>query len=340
LLSLVIESMKYLVGAVLTAALFARAAAPGFADDAHDTEAQIGAQVYQQLQQKGEIVPRSAAPAEYALLDPIASRIARVANPQYGFPFDFIVVHEKAPNAFAVPGGHVYVTDALLRFVQNKEELAGVLCHETSHDIHHDVINNNAKDQRLGSIIGIIGAVTGMGRSGFGQTGEQLAYTLQSQGYSRAVETNADQKGAQTCAAAGYNPWGMVWLFENFEKADTGGSMEALSDHPNDSHRIADLQREFAADPAVFGRFSSNIASATPLHSTRTGVYASAPNARVTHPTTPAARRGYCCSPRGTASGALPSVAARRAANAPAQAATRPNGGGTTIGADGTITGH
>jgi len=332
--------MKYLLGAVLAAALIARSASPTLADEGHDAEAQIGAQVYQQLQQKGEIVPRSAAPGEYALLDPIASRIARVADPQYGFPFDFIIVHEKAPNAFAVPGGHVYVTDALLHFVQNKEELAGVLCHETSHDINHDVVDNNAKNQRLGSIIGIVGAVTGMSRSGFGQTGEQLAYTLQSQGYSRAVESNADRKGAQTCAAAGYNPWGMVWLFENFEKADTGGSMEALSDHPNDSHRIEDLQREFAANPAVFGRFSSNIATATPLHAAGSGVYANTTTIRnAPRANAPIARRGYCCTPHDSRAVA-PNSPERATAAAPAPVTSHSNGDGTTIGADGTITGR
>jgi hypothetical protein len=57
----------------------------------------------------------------------------------------------------------------------------------------------------------------------------------------------------------------LVWLFENFEKADTGGSLEVLSDHPNDRHRIRDLKREFAADPQLFGAFSPNISSATAL---------------------------------------------------------------------------
>jgi Zn-dependent protease with chaperone function len=48
-------------------------------------------------------------------------------------------VHETQPNAFSEPGGNAYVTDSMMTFVKNKEELAGVLCHEVSHDIHHDV---------------------------------------------------------------------------------------------------------------------------------------------------------------------------------------------------------
>ena len=249
---------------VLAASMLLAPIVPARADDQlHGEEAQIGAQVYAELQKKGEIIPRPN--ALYARLDPLAHRIAAVADPQYDFPFTFILVHEKDPNAFAVPGGNVYVTDSLMSFVQNKEELAGVLCHETSHDIHHDVINNMAKDQTVGALIDIFGTLTGLNKSGLGQLGEAAAYTLGSDHFSRAVEHNADHKGAITCAQAGINPWGMVWLFQNFEAADTGGSMEALSDHPTDKHRISDLEAEFRADPRTFGRFSSDIKTATPL---------------------------------------------------------------------------
>lgn len=290
------------LGASLTAAATLPTAAA--AQSQHDVEARIGAQVYQQLQQKGEIISRARDPRGYALLDPIAARIARVADPQYDFPFNFILVNEPQPNAFAVPGGNVYVTNSLLKFVQDKEELAGVLCHETSHDIHHDVIRNNAKDQTAGTIIGVLGAITGLGNSGFGQLGENLAYTLQRNNYSRAVESAADHKGAITCAQAGFDPWGMVWLFRNFEKADTGGSMEALSDHPTDSHRIVDLDNEFRSDPALFGRFSPNIATATPLNSPTTAYKPTPSHARSSRTAARSTRRAargsspYCCAPR------------------------------------------
>ncbi|MGH7709204.1 MAG: M48 family metallopeptidase [Vulcanimicrobiaceae bacterium] len=224
-------------------------------------EAQIGQQVYAQLQQKGEIITSSPL---YGTLNPIAMRIKRVADSQYQYPFHFILVHEKQPNAFAVPGGNVYVTDSLMHFVQNTEELAGVLCHETSHDIHHDVVNNMRKDQNLAIGATVLSLLLGA-HSGIANSGINLLANLQAQSYSREVETAADQKGSDTCAAAGYNPWGMIWLFENFEKSQTGGQMEMLSDHPTDSHRIADLKVHFRDNPARFGRFSSHIATGTPL---------------------------------------------------------------------------
>ncbi|GAC1402819.1 MAG: hypothetical protein NVSMB64_03310 [Candidatus Velthaea sp.] len=228
---------------------------------ADDQEAAIGKQVYDQLAQKGEILRDS---PYYAILTPIAQQIKRVADPQYEYPFNFILVHEKQPNAFAVPGGNVYVTDSLMTFVKNREELAGVLCHETSHDIHHDVVNNMKKDQTVGLVATGLSILLG-GKSPMLNEGINLAANLKAQGYSREVETAADIKGADTCAQAGSNPWGMVWLFQQFEKANTGGSMEMLSDHPRDDHRISDLEDHFRNNPALFGRYNSDLSRATPL---------------------------------------------------------------------------
>ena len=261
--------MKRLLALTLTLGLCAfSGAVPAAAQSSDDQlEMQIGQQEYQALQQKGEIISNS---PYYAILNPIAQQIKRVADPQYPVhPFQFILVHETQPNAFAVPGGNVYVTDSLIRFVKNREELAGVLCHETSHDIHHDVVNLYKKQQRVGTtytIADILANVLTGGRAAntIGNAAN-IMFTLQTQGFSRDVESAADRKGAQTCAEAGSNPWGMVWLFQQFEKADTGGQMEMLSDHPTDQHRIDDLKREFASDPSLFGRYPSNIAYATPL---------------------------------------------------------------------------
>lgn len=260
--------MKRLLAACAALAL-TLAAFPVAAQDSSQSdqvETQIGQQEYQQLQQQGVILRSS---PYYATLQPIANRIKRVADAQYYHPFTFILVHAAAPNAFAVPGGNVYVTDSLMKFVENKEELAGVLCHETSHDIHHDVLHLYEQQQRaarnytIGDLL--LNIATGGRARGVIDTAANLGMNLTSLNYSREVESNADHKGAETCAQSGYNPWGMVWLFQHFEKADTGGQMEMLSDHPSDQHRIDDLRREFAADPSLFGRYNPNIATATPL---------------------------------------------------------------------------
>ncbi|MBV8601894.1 MAG: M48 family metalloprotease [Candidatus Eremiobacteraeota bacterium] len=235
--------------------------ATGGRPDAAVDEGQIGAQVYEQLAQKGEIVDSS---PWYAVLNEVGRKISGVANEKYQYPFHFILVREQQPNAFSVPGGNVYVTLPLMTFVKNKEELAGVLCHETSHDIHHDVVHLAQKEQTTGLIATGLAILLGR-NSGLIQNAIGIVAQLQDLHFSRNVEENADHLGAETCARAGYDPWGMVWLFQQFEKADTGGSMEMLSDHPTDQHRIAALEQEFRSEPYLFARYTSSMAYAHPM---------------------------------------------------------------------------
>src|SRR5215470_4023121 len=77
----------------------------------HVDELQLGQEVFNDLKAKGEIIESSPL---YDLLRPIADAITRVAQPQYNHPFKFYLVHEAQPNAFATPGGNIYVVDSLL----------------------------------------------------------------------------------------------------------------------------------------------------------------------------------------------------------------------------------
>jgi predicted Zn-dependent protease len=249
------------VAAGLAAALFSFATLPAAAESSQQDqwEMQVGQQQYVQLMQQGKIVPQSPL---YDQLKPVADKISAVADPQYFTPFHFILVNQQQPNAFAVPGGNVYVTTGLMSFVHNQDELAGVLCHEVSHDIHHDVYNENHKNQTLQTAAGVLGALLGMG-GGYGGYLGQMAVGVgaqaQSKGFSREVESKADAAGAYNCAKAGYNPWGMVWLFQRMGAAGNHASgPQWMSDHPKDTQRIADLEKLFSEDPATFGKFAND----------------------------------------------------------------------------------
>lgn len=256
------RTITRLAAVLLTLCVSFGAAAPAYAySDEENWELQVGQQEYQQLQQQGKVVPQSS--PLYRKLNPVAERIARVANNQYFVPFHFVLVNSNSPNAFAVPGGNVYVTTSMMSFAQNRQELAGVLCHETSHDIHHDVYNLMRKQQNLSLLAGLAGLL--VGKSQIGQFVIGAGAQLENLSFSRPVESAADHTGAYLCAAAGENPWGMVWLFKRFENGQQGPPMEMLSDHPTDSHRMSDLENEFRSDPATFGRFNSNPSSGTPL---------------------------------------------------------------------------
>lgn len=199
-------------------------------------ETQVGQQRYMEYLRRGEIVP-SQSPL-YHTLEPIGDAIAAVANRQYFTPFHFLLLNEPTPNAFSMPGGNVYVTTALLSFVKNRDELAGVICHEVNHDIHHDMYE-----------------VVRLGRSP--QDPNAISYE-------RAAETNADRAGAYVCSKAGFNPWGMVWNFRQHRQAMSVAS-NGGPDHPSDEQREADLISLFQSDKGTFGKFADDVASATPL---------------------------------------------------------------------------
>jgi predicted Zn-dependent protease len=155
----------------------------------------------------------------YNELTPLADAIARTAQPRYIHPLKFYLVHEQQPNAFATPGGNVYVTDSLMYFVKDTEELAGTLCHEVSHTIHRDTMHLIEKERSVERRE--IGAAVILGPTRAHTLAIALLGKLRSLGYSRDAESAADLTGADVCAASAYNPWGLVWLFQDFESTDT-----------------------------------------------------------------------------------------------------------------------
>jgi len=227
---------------------------------AQDEELQMGQEVFNELKAKGEIVESSPL---YDQLKPIADAITRVAQPRYNHPFKFYLVHETQPNAFATPGGNVYVVDSLLYFVKNREQLAGTLCHEVSHTIHRDTVTLMEKQKQLEHRE--VGAAVLLGPTRAHILAIALIGKLHSLSYSRDVESRADLTGSDVCAATGYNPWGLVWLFQDFKNTPSGQIPQLLSDHPDDQHRIDALERHFHDNPAVFAQFSSNPKSAQTL---------------------------------------------------------------------------
>lgn len=225
-----------------------------------DDEQQIGQEVFNELKQKGEIVASSPL---YDVLTPIATAVTRTAQPRYNHPFTFYLVHEQQPNAFATAGGNVYVTDSLLYFVKNTEQLAGTICHEVSHTIHHDTMTLIEKERKVERRA--IGAAVLLGPTRAHVLAIALIGKLRSLGYSRDVESAADITGADVCAASGYNPWGLVWLFQSFDAADTAQLPQLLSDHPDNAHRVAALKEHFRTNPSVFSPFPSDVTSARAL---------------------------------------------------------------------------
>lgn len=225
-----------------------------------DQETELGQAVYKQLQDKGEIIKSSPL---YDTLKPIAEAITREAQPSYPHPFKFFLVHEAQPNAFATPGGNVYVVDSLLYFVKNTEQLAGTLCHEVSHTIHRDGVALMEKEKKIEEREVAAAILLGPTRAHI--IAIALIGKLHSLGYSRDAESKADVTGSDICAKAGYNPWGLTWLFQDFQNADVRQIPQLLSDHPANGTRIRTLEKHFRDNPSMFSKFSPDAKSATPF---------------------------------------------------------------------------
>ncbi|MDB5028132.1 MAG: hypothetical protein JWO66_1821, partial [Candidatus Eremiobacteraeota bacterium] len=163
-------------------------------------------------------------------------------------------------NAFAVPGGNIYVNEPLLRMAKNKDELAGVLSHETGHMVLHHVaqriaaLRKKSTAAQVGSVLAqiLVGPLAGAAVD----MGSQYAVAGSDAAQSRHIEAHADEEGARIMAATGqFNPWGMVWFFQLMTEAYGPGQNFWLRDHPIDEARIDDLRNQFKAHPDVFGKY-------------------------------------------------------------------------------------
>lgn len=220
-------------------------------------EADIGRQYFAQLRESGDLLFDS---SYYEHLNEVGSVIAETVRPRYQYPIRFYIVRGDSANAFSVPGGNIYVNEPLLRLTKNRDELAGVLAHESGHMVLHHVAKHIAADNKMstvatvGSILAqVFGGPLGGAAANYGMenAGERVDANLQ-----RHIEAQADEEGARIIAASNaFNPYGMIWFFQTMT-ATYGPVQVAWSrSHPLDQQRIDDLRNEMAADPAVFGKF-------------------------------------------------------------------------------------
>lgn len=244
-----------LLVAMLSVTCLAQAPVP---EPVSDQETELGQAAYKHLRDQAEIIQSSPL---YDSLKPVAERIAGVAQSRYPHPFKFFLVHEAQPNAFATPGGNVYVVDSLLYFAKNTEQLAGTLCHEVSHTIHRDGVTLMEKEKKIEEREVAAAILLGPTRASI--IAIALIGKLHSLGYSRDAESKADVTGSDICAEAGYNPWGLIWLFQDFQNADVRRIPQLLSDHPANTTRIQTLENHFRDNPSTFSKFSRDPKSAT-----------------------------------------------------------------------------
>ncbi|MEO6436722.1 MAG: M48 family metallopeptidase [Tepidisphaeraceae bacterium] len=167
----------------------------------------------------------------------VGSTMARYAG-RPNLQWQFAVVSSDQINAFAVPGGYIYITQGLLFRMSNEAQLAGVLGHESGHIAHRHSVKQIQKArgaQGLTVVAGLAGTIFGIG--GVGDiTGLVAGLTLMK--YGRDQEREADFSGLKYMTDAGYSPAGMVQLIEVLKSSSGKGSPEFLSTHPDPGNRI------------------------------------------------------------------------------------------------------
>ncbi len=165
------------------------------------------------------------------------------------FDYTFKVIKDDNINAFAVPGGHIYVNSGLIKTAQSESELAGVMAHE----INHVVARHGTRQltQQYGFAL-MSQLVLGQNPNVLAQLAAQLFGQAGTMSYSRSMESQADYLGVQTMYRAGYNPNGMVTFLGRLEamnQRSPGTLAQFFSSHPMTSDRIQQVRSEIAQLP-------------------------------------------------------------------------------------------
>jgi predicted Zn-dependent protease len=164
------------------------------------------------------------------------------------WPFTFRVVEDDVPNAFALPGGFVFVNTGLIKLASEESELAGALAHEIAHVAARHMTCQATKGQIAGALGAVGGIFLGGGLGGYAARqgigmGSQVGFLK----LSRGAEQEADYLGVQYMYAAGYDPTGAISIFEKMEslrRTKAGLWDRMMSTHPMDADRIDRTQKE------------------------------------------------------------------------------------------------
>ena len=216
-------------------------------------EVQMGAQEAQQVNAQLPMV-NDAQIQNY--VNNLGNRIARLTSRGNELNWQFQVVNSSDVNAFALPGGYIYVNRGVIERSATMDELAGVLGHEIQHVVKRHTVRQMAQAQNANTGVGLLCAITSVCNSGIAQAGIQVAGTAVFAKFSRGDEVQADEGGFDNVLRAGIDPRGMLSLFKKLlaeEQSSGGGGATAgwFADHPGTTDRIADIQKKINQVPAA-----------------------------------------------------------------------------------------
>ena len=202
-----------------------------------DEEWQLGKQMAAQVNQQVRLVNDRQALAYVRM---VGERL-HASTPLANRPFEFEIVDDPNVNAFAVPGGHIYINRGTITQADKVDMLAGVMAHEISHVVARHVIKQMQQEQTINVIGGIL---LGQNPGALEQIAAQVVAGGAMARFSRADEKQADDMGLDLMTRAGYDPHGMLEMFQKLLALDQGGNSSVarfFADHPGTQDRINDI---------------------------------------------------------------------------------------------------
>ena len=222
---------------------------PGDTGVSKQQQEQLGRKAMAEVYKQMPVLPDSSPETQY--VRQLGQKLVAVIPPQYSWPYEFHVVQQKEINAFALPGGPIFINVGTITAADNEAELAGVLAHEMSHVYMQHSIKQMKKNTGP-SIIAGLGQILGQMIGGIGgavtSIGGHMAGGMLSMRYSRADEAQADAVGAIIMYRAGYDPHYMARFFQKLASMGRGGP-QFLSDHPNPGNREQAIENEVRSWP-------------------------------------------------------------------------------------------
>jgi beta-barrel assembly-enhancing protease len=216
---------------------------PGKTGMNREQQQQLGLQAMGEVYKQMPVLPDSSPETQY--IQHLGKKLAAVIPADRTWPYQFHVIPAADINAFALPGGPIFVNIGTITAAENEAQLAGVLAHEMSHVYMQHSAKQAPKATVAQIIAGLAGAV--LPQSGLGalaRMGVQIGAGGVLMKYSRSDEAQADATGAIIMYKAGYNPQAMADFFETLQKKYGAGGPQLLSDHPNPGNRTAAVQKE------------------------------------------------------------------------------------------------
>jgi predicted Zn-dependent protease len=184
-----------------------------------------------------------------ALVQEVGTKLVRsspAGKSPYAESFQFHLLEDEMLNAFALPGGQIFITTTLFQQLENEAQLAGVLGHEIGHVIHRHSAQQMAKGQLGQSIVGAVavGASDEQGRGQLAAVAAQFATQMLQLKYGRDDESQSDSTGVDYMAAAGYDPREMLGVMTVLKNASQGrgSTPEFMQSHPLPENRLAEIK--------------------------------------------------------------------------------------------------